>query len=844
MRRAGTGILLAIGALLAARPAGAEVTARVRVTPAQIRVGETAEIAVEVRGAQNVAAPQLGQPSGLAIRYVGPQTEVSIVNGKMSASVTHRFAVTGIAAGSYTLGPVLLDHQGQQVDAGSASLVVQAGGAPPARGAPAPGGGGNALRLVLATPRPDAFLHERVPITLELWVGNVRVGDLQYPTVPGEGFAMEKLPEPTQRREATADGTFDVVRFETLLTPLRAGTVTIGPAHMGLRVVERRGHSPFDQFFGGDPFGLAGQPIEVTSEPLVLTVRPLPDAGRPDDFSGAVGQFDFDVQAAPREVAAGDPVTLTLTLRGTGNLEQASPPVVASSDALRAYPAQPRAPKPGEPPVPAGTKTLEQVVIPQQAGTLELPPLTFSWFDPEAHAYRSVTRGPIALAVRQAAPGNAGPAIVGARPEPKPSATLGADIVTIKDTPGDLVPVGVHRWRSAGFWAWQPVPLLLWIGAVLVDRRRRRLAGDVRRTRSAGAGSAARAALAEARRALDAGDHAAALDRTARAVAEYLAAKLDLPPGTATARAAERLHANGIDAAVVRDLESILATLERARFAPGAAADLGRTLAQAQAVVRALERQRRLARGLAVALVVVGVAVAVRAAVPEGAATTFFRGNTLYGEGRFADAAAEYEKVLAAGSESGNLYYNLGNAWFRAGDLGRTLLGYERARRRIPRDPDLRANLAFARERAGDAEDESILAQLLFPLASRMTADELLLLASAAYSVVLLVLAAGRFAAPVGRVARPVALAAGAVLAVVLPSAVWRLATVDLPARAVVVAREEVTVRFEPTPAGTAHFAVGPGAVLRLLGEREGWAQVAGRDGRRGWLPLDAVARL
>ena len=77
-----------------------------------------------------------------------------------------------------------------------------------------------------------------------------------------------------------------------------------------------------------------------------------------------------------------------------------------------------------------------------------------------------------------------------------------------------------------------------------------------------------------------------------------------------------------------------------------------------------------------------------------------------------------------------------------------------------------------------------------------------------------------------------------------LPSAAYRLATVDLPSWAVVVAPQDATVRFEPSASGTAHFQARPGSMVRIVGEREGWVQVVRGDGRRGWLERDAVAAL
>src|SRR5439155_23225034 len=309
------------------------------------------------------------------------------------------------------------------------------------------------------------------------------------------------------------------------------------------------------------------------------------------------------------------------------------------------------------------------------------------------------------------------------------------------------------------------------------------LSGDVRYARYTRAGRDARAAIARARAALRAGDRATFHDMVAGAVHDYLAAKLDLPPGAVTAQsAAARLRGAGLATDVAAELEAFFTACEQARFAPAGAdgADMQRTLERADAIVRALERERRLGRSLiAASLLLITLARATHAMAPaETPNTIFFHANALYGEERWAEAAAEYERVLAAGWESGNLHFTLGNAWFRAGDVGRAVLDYERARRLLPRDPDVQANLRYARELAGDTREDAIWARLLFPLAGRATGDELLGAASALYAAIMALLTVALFVPAVAPGARSAAAVAGVALALVLPSAGWRLATV------------------------------------------------------------------
>ena len=285
--------LALLASLLAAAPAAAQ-SMKVTLDPPRLTVNEPGELSVEIiqegpGGAVDNVAPVVPPQPDVAIRYIGPSTEVSIVNGRATQRVEHRYAISASKAGTYTIGPITVRQQGALKEIGSVRLEVLASGA-----VAGPTDGESAqLSLTLTVPRTEVYLHEHVPLSLALRVGQVRVADLQYPMVGGDGFSAEKLSEPTQRQEQVAGGTVQVVEFTTTLTPLRAGTLSIGPATMRLNVLQRERRQ--DRFFGF--FGETRRPTDLRSEPLALTVLPLPDAGKPASFSGAVGQFQYEVRA-------------------------------------------------------------------------------------------------------------------------------------------------------------------------------------------------------------------------------------------------------------------------------------------------------------------------------------------------------------------------------------------------------------------------------------------------------------------------------------------------------------------------------------------------------------------
>jgi hypothetical protein len=849
---------VAVATLLsaAAGVAAGDVRVRASLDRTQMQVGEQAVLAVEVEGSAEVAAPSLERIDGLSVRYLGPATQFSISQNRVSQSVTHRYALVAERAGRFAIGPIDVRVGGATYRADPVVVEVGVGGRQGTPDLPGRRAGEPDLALALEVPRREVFLHERVSLTLILYVGAVEIDDLEQPSLEGDAFSLEPFGEPVRGRVTVGGRPYRTLRFDTAIVPLRPGAIAIGPAVERMSVLVRQRHADpfFDRFFGGGFFTQA-RPYELRSNAETLAVHRLPDDGRPADFSGAIGRFDLEVSVQPVEVRANDPVTVTMRISGTGNLSTATPPRL-EAEAFRTYPPQAVKTEEG-----LGRRVFEQVVIPERATVREIPPLRFSYFDPEARAYRTVTRGPIPLVVHPAAdsapasPGGttAGGVRAGAQP-------LGQDIVYIKDEPGRLRPPGVPLGGPAlvtiGL-----APLGFYLAVLGIVRRRERLHGDPRYARFVQAGRRARRAIAAARRRAEGGEVVAAYDDLARALREYLSDKLDVPPGAVDV---ERIGARLGDAGglLVRRLEEFFARVEHVRYARGADGDDGRAaLDAAEAIVRDLERHRGLsggpsaradaARALVALLVVLSVAggAAAERAATDDPRTTFFEANTLYRNGRYAEAASRYEAIRAAGLESGALNYNLGNAYFKGGALGRAILGWERARCDMPRDPDVKANLRFARRQASRTSlDEPAgppaWLRLLVPLAFVASVRELVTITATVYMATLLLLTL-RVLLPAWRPALGrMAIAAGIATMVTGTALGVGFVRQELVVTAVVVRGPDTTVRFEPSETGTVHFSLGEGAVVRVLDTRDGWRQVARADGRRGWVEAAALESL
>lgn len=225
--------------------------------------------------------------------------------------------------------------------------------------------------------------------------------------------------------------------------------------------------------------------------------------------------------------------------------------------------------------------------------------------------------------------------------------------------------------------------------------------------------------------------------------------------------------------------------------------------------------------------------------------TIFFKANSYYQDGAYEEAARQYERLLDSGIESGNLLFNLGNAYFKLGDAGRAVANYERATRFITADPDLIANLTYARSLTGAEACEAPLWQrAVFSLRGRMSSSALATLVGSFWTLAFAALIAHRLLRRQARVLLYGAAGFGALALIGGLSLVGQLAFDEWQRQAVVVGVKETAARFEPAEDGTVHFSLPEGSRVQVTEERAGWLQISRCDGRRGWVPAAALEPL
>jgi hypothetical protein len=395
-----------------------------------VDIDKEVRMKISIDGARGgIERPRVPQLNGFHIYYLGRSSEVSIVNGKMTSLTQFTFTLVPIAVGKYKLPPIdvevgdtiyrtptseieVLGKAGMTTNprAAAPSLPATLPRGPVSRGggptAPIPTAGfstaeaGDPIFMRAWVDQANIYLGEQITLTYSIYYrADASLERFEEEPVT-TGFWTEELPmekQPQKKFVKVSGLKYETTDFRRLaLFPTRSGTLTLDPGTMRATVVEQPvGQSRFvddffnDSFFRSGGFFAKKVPKLLSSPPIKITVKPLPKKGRPVDFEGAVGDFHFQAGIDKRSVRQYEPVVLEMVIDGRGNLETLERPKLPELAGVRVYDSDmdtqlnPRGTEV------AGRKTFEVTLIPSEMGTLEIPPLEFTFFNPRTKSYQT-----------------------------------------------------------------------------------------------------------------------------------------------------------------------------------------------------------------------------------------------------------------------------------------------------------------------------------------------------------------------------------------------------------------------------------------------------------------------
>jgi len=216
--------------------------------------------------------------------------------------------------------------------------------------------------------------------------------------------------------------------------------------------------------------------------------------------------------------------------------------------------------------------------------------------------------------------------------------------------------------------------------------------------------------------------------------------------------------------------------------------------------------------------------------------TAFYNGNALYEKGDYKAAIAEYEKILGTGYESGELYYNLGNSYFKDGQLGKAILNYRRAGRIIPRGRDLGSNCKHVlslTKGAAPAEPKILPFRLMDAAGRYFTVNELTLFLSVLFFLFMgIVLVHVYFR----RVRAYFGLIIACLSVLFVTGAALTVNEVEKIGKEAIIISKEANSKFEPFKRATTHFTLHEGEAVTVLDSKDAWRKIKRPDGKTGWV--------
>ncbi|MCU0378017.1 MAG: BatD family protein [Bacteroidales bacterium] len=558
-----------------------EVTVDVN-APQSAVAGQQFRIVYTVNSTDGRFQPPAFDPS---FSVSGPQTSssrnVQWINGEVTSVATTTLVYYVIASmpGSYIIPPARYESKKATVSSAPVEIeITDAGTAPSGNdtqaGQPPENGSEVSMRLTLST--REVYIGQPVTATLKLFtrINLSGINDLKYPDF--KGFLREDIETPPLRNleaeviDGVQYGTGVLQRF--VLYPQIAGELRIDPVGITALVQQRTtGGDPFfnDPFFDNFFSNVTTVPRSVSTQPAVIRVKPLP-MPQPSDFHGAVGAFEIVSDLSKTDITVNDALTYSVTLKGKGNLNLAGAPVINFPQGIEKYDPKVTVKSSG---TTTGSKVFEYLLIPRNTGTFDLPPVSYTVFDPELEKYITLRTPGYSIEVT----GNEGVTEEAAQPAYIPGEEvkyLGQDIRFIRTGDSRLRVMPETLVEKSYYWLLFAMALLLAASLMLLRREQIRRNADITGIRNRRAARNAKKRLAKAYDLLKSSRPELVMAELSAALWGYLGDKLSIPRADLTREkcyAALRARNTGED--LITELDLILSASEYSRYSPTSQGD-------------------------------------------------------------------------------------------------------------------------------------------------------------------------------------------------------------------------------------------------------------------------------
>jgi hypothetical protein len=572
------GLLFFIGVLTNLLPAQKLTTA---VSKNKVAVGEPFQIQFSLSGTGSIKLPNLNDFDVFQGPYQSSST--SIVNGSISQSTSVTYVIAAKKEGKFTIGPASVNINGNTIQSNSVAIDAFKGSSnnsaqgsqnqnnPQSLSPPSANNNDNVL-VKAFTNKTKAYIGEEVAVTFKLYF-RVDIMQLNITSMPSfDGFYLQEGKENQNQTTETIDGvTYAVMEVKkTFAVPQRTGKLVIDPFEIECTVRQRSNRKPRDIFEQMMGTGYENASLKTKSKPITIDVLPLPEADKPDNFSGAIGDYTYKVELSKDKVKANDAVNLTITLSGKGNIKLVEAPKVEFPEDFETYDVKTKDNISIGSGGVSGSKTFDYLLIPRHEGDYKINNLDFTFFNPAKKEYITIPSPELSIHVDKGDE-NAGNASVYTPQNKEVPKALGNDIRYIKTNDTELSSKDDYFFFSPLFFAGIISPILLFLGILFYRKKHAEENKDVIVVKSRRATKMAKKRLTSAEKHLRSNNKELFYLEVSQVLYGYVSDKLNIPGADLNKEnIAASLKNKQVTDTTVAHLLTTLDNCEYARYAPSA----------------------------------------------------------------------------------------------------------------------------------------------------------------------------------------------------------------------------------------------------------------------------------
>ena len=686
-------------------------------TPSRVEAGENFRVSFKVT-TQDVDDFRSGLHSTdvvevIAGPYTSSESSFQMVNGhtSSSSSITYTYTLYAAKSGVYNIPAAHARVGGKQISSRPAKVTVV--GSAQGRGNNSPKmheddnyqphmkAAGSAISgrdLFIKVNANKKKVYEQEPILLTYKVYTlVDLTQLEGKMPELTGFHTQEIPLPQQKSfhiERVNGKPYRTVTWsQYVMYPQMTGKMEIPSiTFKGIVVQQNRSVDPFEAFFNGGS-GYVEVKRNIVAPSIKIDVLPLPH--KPANFSGGVGKFNISAQLNKNELKAGDPLSLRIVVGGIGNLKLIKQPVVNFPKDWDKY----------DPKVTDKTKLTSNglegnmiydiLAVPRNQGHYTIPPVELTYYDTSLNQYKTIKTQSFEIEVAKG-DGSRSSVVDYSKDQPK-------DIKDIKKGEAELHSVDNFFFGSVGYLMSLLIPFAAFVALLVIFRKRAIDNADLVKMKGKKANKIATKRLRQANKLMLAGKTNEFYDEVLRALWGYVGDKLNMPAEKLSREnISEKLQSHNVDDNTISKFLSAIDDCEMMRFAPGdPEGNMNKTFESAMTAIMEIENvmkkksNKAKASGFSFVLMILML-------MPLSAnAITKQNADVEYAKGNYQQAIKDYQEILKTGVSS-EIYYNLGNAYYRTDNITQALLAYERALQLSPGDNDIRFNLQYARSKTID----------------------------------------------------------------------------------------------------------------------------------------------